>query len=84
VAGFTELFESYSREDNTPDSSENNNDECPPSQLLRLTQPDVFIREAKNVAVECLPSVDNAHIFAASFEDFKLLPEAQFSLERFI
>jgi DNA methylase len=77
VAGFAELLESYSREDNAPDSSDDNVDEGPPSQRLRLTQPDADIHEAKNAAVECLLSVDKAHMFAASFEEFTLLPEAR-------
>jgi hypothetical protein len=77
VAGFAGLLESYSREYNTPDSSDDNIDEGPPSQRLRLTQPDAYIHEAKNVAVECLLSVEKAHMFAASFEEFTLLPEAR-------
>jgi hypothetical protein len=67
VASFAELLESYSREDITPDSSDDNIDKCPPSQRLRLTQPDADVREAKNVAVECLLSIDKAHMFAAYF-----------------
>jgi hypothetical protein len=77
VADFAELLESFSCEDDTPDYSDDNFDESPPSQRLRLTQPDADIREAKNVAVECLLSVDKVHMFAASFEEFTLLPEAQ-------
>jgi hypothetical protein len=47
VAGFAGHLESHSREDKTPDSSDDNIDECPPSQRLRLTQPDADIHDAR-------------------------------------
>jgi hypothetical protein len=43
VAGFAKLLDSYSREDNTPDSSDDKIYECPPSKRLRLIQPDADI-----------------------------------------
>jgi hypothetical protein len=76
VAGSAELLESYSREDNTADSSDYNIDEVPPSQRLRLTQPVAYIHKAKHSTVECLLSVDKAHKFAAYLDEFTLLPEA--------
>jgi predicted nucleotidyltransferase len=82
VEVFAELLESYSREDNTPDSSDDNIDEFPPSKRLRLTQLDADLREANTFAVKCLLQVDKAHNFVASFEEFTLLQEAQSLVEK--
>ena len=77
VAGFAEHLQNHICEENAPESSEDDLDGSPPSQRLRLTQPDADICEAKNAAVECLLSVDSVHTFAASFEEFALLSEAK-------
>jgi hypothetical protein len=82
VAGFTEHLERHSREENAPESLVDDLDESPMSQRLKSTQPDADIREAKNVAIDFLLSVDNVHVFAAFFEEFMVLLEGQSLLRR--
>jgi DNA modification methylase len=77
AAGFAESFQSIGGGGSVAEEGTDEIEEGPPTRRVRLTQPDADIRSAKKLAVDSLRSVDNVHMFSASFEEFSLLSEAQ-------